>query len=382
MDILKINTESGGDNIFSGFTKTNIAIGNLITGGTLNGTTLTLNKFDGTQISVNGFISSTASGITSVNGLTTQVQFFQSGQTGTDFNISSVGSTHTFNLPFASNINTGKLSSSDWNSFNNKIDNNTFTNFSSNTNTLLTTKLNINDFTVYSSNTLNNFNSKVNTNDFNSYSSFTLTNINSKLNKTDFDNYSSNTLTQLNNKLNTTTFSPFSSTTNSRLNRIENQYISLTGTSNTTISGDLQFNNQKGINSFQSTNEASIKFGNQTNETLQIYSKNLNDNSSVGLTLLGDDFLTGMNIYGNGIQPVNINTESGSININSTNGTIGISSNNITIGNTNQKIGFFGSTPILRQTGATATAGGTYTSNEQVMLQKCYNVLRAYNLMN
>jgi 3-methyladenine DNA glycosylase Mpg len=42
------------------------------------------------------------SGITSLNGLTAATQTFATGATGTDFNISSSGSAHTFNIPDAS----------------------------------------------------------------------------------------------------------------------------------------------------------------------------------------------------------------------------------------------------------------------------------------
>ena len=59
-------------------------------------------------------------GITALNGLTADVQTFATGTSGSDFAISSVGSTHTFNLPTASASNRGALSSSDWTTFNNK----------------------------------------------------------------------------------------------------------------------------------------------------------------------------------------------------------------------------------------------------------------------
>jgi hypothetical protein len=55
-----------------------------------------------------------------MNGLTGASQSINTGTTGTDFNVNSSGSTHQFNLPVASAANTGKLSSTDWSTFNSK----------------------------------------------------------------------------------------------------------------------------------------------------------------------------------------------------------------------------------------------------------------------
>jgi hypothetical protein len=50
-------------------------------------------------------------GITSINGLDAFVQTFSVGTSGNDFNISSVGSSHTFNMPLAGNGVTGLINS-------------------------------------------------------------------------------------------------------------------------------------------------------------------------------------------------------------------------------------------------------------------------------
>ena len=66
-------------------------------------------------------ITTFSTGLTALNGLTDQVQLLAVGTSGTDFAISSVSSTHTFNLPTASASNRGALSTADWTAFNGKV---------------------------------------------------------------------------------------------------------------------------------------------------------------------------------------------------------------------------------------------------------------------
>jgi len=60
-------------------------------------------------------------GITAINSLTGAAQTIVAGTSGTDFAVSSTGTTHTLNLPTASVSNRGALSTADWTTFNNKI---------------------------------------------------------------------------------------------------------------------------------------------------------------------------------------------------------------------------------------------------------------------
>ena len=62
----------------------------------------------------------TDTGITTLNTLVALTQTFAVGTSGTDFAINSAISTHTFDLPTASAINRGALSSTDWTTFNSK----------------------------------------------------------------------------------------------------------------------------------------------------------------------------------------------------------------------------------------------------------------------
>lgn len=94
--------------------------------------------------------------ITTINGLTNSIQNYQVGTSGTDFSISSVGSTHTFGLPNASATNRGALSSSDWSTFNEKENTLTFSDgLSRNINTVtVNTTQNINTLSNLTSNGL------------------------------------------------------------------------------------------------------------------------------------------------------------------------------------------------------------------------------------
>jgi len=72
-------------------------------------------------------ITNFAGGVSALNGLTANTQYLATGTSGTDFAISSLSDTHTFNLPTASATNRGALSSADWTTFNGKASGNIYT---------------------------------------------------------------------------------------------------------------------------------------------------------------------------------------------------------------------------------------------------------------
>jgi uncharacterized protein YaiE (UPF0345 family) len=84
----------------------------------VDGRTVTLHTENGHLCQV---VTTLSKGMVSLNNLTDQSQFITTGTSGTNFNIVSSGDTHTFNLPIASATNTGKLSSTDWSTFNGKV---------------------------------------------------------------------------------------------------------------------------------------------------------------------------------------------------------------------------------------------------------------------
>jgi hypothetical protein len=73
---------------------------------THSGRTITLHTENNTLCQI---ITTFTTGLTALNGLTAQVQNFATGTSGTDFNISSASTTHTFNLPDASASNRGAV---------------------------------------------------------------------------------------------------------------------------------------------------------------------------------------------------------------------------------------------------------------------------------
>jgi hypothetical protein len=83
-----------------------------------SGRTITLHTEGSTLCEV---VTTFSTGLNALNGLTAQVQYFATGTSGSDFNISSATDTHTFNLPSSSGSNRGLLTSADWTTFNNKV---------------------------------------------------------------------------------------------------------------------------------------------------------------------------------------------------------------------------------------------------------------------
>ena len=115
--------------------------------GALSDSILTWDSSDSTvrKITINQLFSDNS--IRSLNGLTNSIQTFETGTLGADFNISSSGTVHTFNIPDASSSNRGLLTSADWTIFNNKIG--TITATTAAARTVTGTSVNINNTGAY-----------------------------------------------------------------------------------------------------------------------------------------------------------------------------------------------------------------------------------------
>ena len=114
MTITSSNNSNGGQIVFDSKAQ--------IDTFSVSGSTLSLSlKNDGEPAKTVTLPGGGGGGISSLNSLTASTQTFATGTTGTDFNISSATSTHTFNLPTASATNRGLLSSANWTTFNSKI---------------------------------------------------------------------------------------------------------------------------------------------------------------------------------------------------------------------------------------------------------------------
>ena len=84
------------------------------------GTSALITAMVGVDNDIDAAPAPSGSGISTLNTLTGSVQTFSVGTTGTDYNIISSGTAHTFHLPTASAANRGALASADWNTFNGK----------------------------------------------------------------------------------------------------------------------------------------------------------------------------------------------------------------------------------------------------------------------
>jgi hypothetical protein len=106
----------------SGLITTNYLEG-VITAFSGNSLTIDVDSYGGTgtlsswTFSVTGSQGATGAGITTLNTLTSLTQTFATGTSGSDFAINSSGSIHTFDLPTASSVNRGALSTTDWSRF-------------------------------------------------------------------------------------------------------------------------------------------------------------------------------------------------------------------------------------------------------------------------
>lgn len=310
-------------------------------------------------------------GITAINSLTGAAQTLSTGTTGTDFAIVDSGTDHKFNLPVASATNTGKLSSTDWTTFNSK-GNGDMVLSSAQTNSGAKTFL---ATTLLLRNVANTFNG-----------SFTNTNTADRV-YTLPDAAGTIALTS-----NLTSYVPY------------------TGASSNVNIGAYSYLGTKiqlGTPTLNSFGTYAISVKTPTAEGL--YIEGTASNAKILLQAVGMtggngqvELTTGLN--NNGFLRLGLTylRESGGLlTVSATNfaptATLHVRSANATAGNNilliqnsapttlfqvtaDSKIGFFGATAVVKQTLGAATAASTYGTNEQGMLQRVYDALRNYGL--
>jgi hypothetical protein len=103
-----------GGSGFTSYTKGDILVGVGSTFIKLNvgadNYVLTSLSSSATGLTWSSVTSGASTGFTTLNGLTSSIQYFSTGTSGSGFNISSSGSTHTFNIPIAGIGSTGLVS--------------------------------------------------------------------------------------------------------------------------------------------------------------------------------------------------------------------------------------------------------------------------------
>jgi hypothetical protein len=288
-------------------------------------------------------------GITAINSLTGAAQTLTTGTTGTDFAIVDSGTDHKFNLPVASATNTGKLSSTDWTTFNNKLPYlGATTNLGLGANSLFASGLGIGVTNLSLANaTIRGTSPSVG-------SAFLIQN---------------STPSTIFNVLN-----------NGFVGIGTNTPVSLLhiGTGASTTLGD--FNTP--VITFNSVNNGIYLDSNKLFfKAAGAFNFGIDSTGVLGTQFRingGSNNLTTPVFVPHRLTPAGLASGFGGNSV----GDICLITNNTTRLriNSNGDLGFFGVTPAARQPLGAATAASTYGTNEQAMLQKAYELLRTFGL--
>jgi hypothetical protein len=130
-----------------------------------------------------------------------------------------------------------------------------------------------------------------------------------------------------------------------------------------------------------SATTGSVKVGGALTSGTLLLGPNGTSNGTVTISHSSGTNIVNIAATTNGIKTVNIANNNGSsaTTVNIANNTSAIRT--VNIANSTGKIGFFGTTAVVKQTGGAATAGGTYTATEQTMINAMYTALRNYGLL-